>query len=99
MRMRIAVSDVVSNTSFPVLAAEELGFFKAEGLDAHVELIAPVTKAISVLREGAADAFASGSVHAVLRFFPRWNVGFGVGIWGQRTFFFTAISFHCLVQY
>jgi NitT/TauT family transport system substrate-binding protein len=73
MRMRIAVSDVVSNTSFPVLAAEELEFFKAEGLDAHVELIAPVTKAISVLREGAADAFASGSVHAVLRFFPRWN--------------------------
>ena len=73
MQMRIAVSDVVSNTSFPVLAAEELGFFKAEGLDAHVELIAPVTKAISALREGAADAFASGSVHAVLRFFPRWN--------------------------
>ena len=73
MRMQIAVSDVVSNTSFPVLAAEELGFFKAEGLDAHVELIAPVTKAISALREGAADAFASGSVHAVLRFFPRWN--------------------------
>jgi ABC-type nitrate/sulfonate/bicarbonate transport system substrate-binding protein len=73
MRMRIAVSDVVSNTSFPVLAAEELGFFKAEGLDAHVELIAPVTKAISALREGAADAFASGSVHAVPRFFPRWN--------------------------
>ena len=73
MRMRIAVSDVVSNTSFSVLAAEELGFLKAEGLDAHVELIAPVTKAISALREGAADAFASGSVHAVLRFFPRWD--------------------------
>jgi len=75
MQMRIAVSDVVSNTSFPVLAAEELGFFKAEGLDAHVELIAPVTKALSALREGAVDAFASGSVHAVLRFFPRWNEG------------------------
>jgi len=73
MRMRIAVSDVVTNTNFPVLAAEELGFFKAEGLDAQIELITPVNKAISALREGALDAFASGSVHAVLRFFPRWN--------------------------
>ena len=37
MQMRIAVLDFVTNTCFPVLAAEELGFFKAEGLDAQVE--------------------------------------------------------------
>jgi ABC-type nitrate/sulfonate/bicarbonate transport system substrate-binding protein len=73
MQMRIAVLDFVTNTCFPLLAAEELGFFKAEGLDAQVELITPATKAISALREGAIDAYASGSVHAVLKSFPRWK--------------------------
>ena len=68
--MRIAVSDFVTNTNFPVFAAEELGFFKADGLDVRIELITPVTKAISALHEGTIDAFASGSVHAVLKHFP-----------------------------
>jgi NitT/TauT family transport system substrate-binding protein len=71
--MRIAVADFVTNTSFPLLAAEELGFFKAEGLDAQVELITPATKAISALREGVTDAYAGGSVHAVLKSFPCWK--------------------------
>ena len=62
MQMRIAVSDFVTNTCFPLFAAEELGFFKAEGLDAQVELITPATKAISTLREGATDAYAGGSM-------------------------------------
>jgi NitT/TauT family transport system substrate-binding protein len=73
MQMRIAVLDLVTNTCFPVLAAEELGFFKAEGLDAQVELITPTAKAVSALREGATDAYVSGAVHAVLRSFPRWK--------------------------
>jgi NitT/TauT family transport system substrate-binding protein len=73
MQMRIAVDDFVSYTSFPLLAAEELGFFKAEGLDAQVELITPATKAISALCEGATDVYAGGSVHAVLKSFPRWK--------------------------
>jgi ABC-type nitrate/sulfonate/bicarbonate transport system substrate-binding protein len=47
--MRIAVADFVTNTCFPLFAAEELGFFKAEGLDAQVELITPATKAMSVM--------------------------------------------------
>jgi NitT/TauT family transport system substrate-binding protein len=73
MQMRIAVADVVTNTCFPLIAAEELGFFKAEGLDAQVELITPATKAVSALREGATDAYAGGSVHAVLKSFPCWK--------------------------
>jgi NitT/TauT family transport system substrate-binding protein len=73
MQMRIAVADFVTNTNFPLFAAEELGFFKAEGLDAQVELITPATKAISALREGATDAYAAGSVHAVLKSFPCWK--------------------------
>ena len=36
VRMRIAAVDLVSNTCFPALAAEELGFYSAEGLDAHI---------------------------------------------------------------
>lgn len=73
MQMRIAVIDFVTNTCFPLLAAEDLGFFKAEGLDAHVELVAPATKAIAGLREGSIDAYAAGSVHTVLKSFPRWE--------------------------
>jgi NitT/TauT family transport system substrate-binding protein len=73
MQMRIAVADFVTNTCFPLFAAEELGFFKAEGLDAQIELITPATKAISALREGATDAYAGGSVHAVLKSFPCWK--------------------------
>ena len=71
--MRIAVLDFVTNTCFPVLAAEELGFFKAEGLDAEIKLITPTAKAVSALREGATDAYVSGAVHTVLRSFPRWK--------------------------
>ena len=37
--MRIAAVDLVSNTCFPVLAADELGLFKAEGLDVEIELL------------------------------------------------------------
>ena len=33
--MRVTVSDVVSPSYFPLTAAVELGFFKAEGLDAE----------------------------------------------------------------
>jgi NitT/TauT family transport system substrate-binding protein len=71
MQMRIGCVDFVSNTFFPVIAAEELGFFKAEGLDAHVELVrAPV--ALAALRNGELDAVAI-SAHSVLRSFPRWE--------------------------
>jgi ABC-type nitrate/sulfonate/bicarbonate transport system substrate-binding protein len=72
VRMRIAAVDLVSNTCFPALAAEELGFYKAEGLDAHVELF-PMLAATKALRNGAADAMIAGSVHDLLTEFPRWE--------------------------
>ena len=37
--MRIAAVDLVSNTCFPLLAADELGLFEAEGLDVEIELL------------------------------------------------------------
>jgi len=72
MQMRIAAVDLVSNTCFPVLAADELGFFKAEGLDAHIELVA-MLGATKALRDGSADAMIAGSVYDVLTEFPRWE--------------------------
>lgn len=70
--MRIAAVDLVSNTCFPALAADELGYFKAEGLDVHIELVA-MLGATKALRDGSADAMIAGSVHDVLTEFPHWN--------------------------
>jgi NitT/TauT family transport system substrate-binding protein len=72
VKMRIAAVDLVSNTCFPALAAEELGFYQAEGVDAHIELV-PMLGATKALRNGTADAMIAGSVHDVLTEFPRWE--------------------------
>jgi len=70
--MRIAVPDLISNSYFPVIAASELGFFAAEGLDVSVELVFPVSKAYEALRDGSA-AFVGGSAHSALAAFPGWR--------------------------
>lgn len=72
MKLRIAAVDLVSNTCFPALAADELGFFKAEGLDASIELVA-MLGATKALRDGSADAMIAGSVHDLLTEFPDWR--------------------------
>ena len=70
--MKIAVPDMVSNSYFPAEAAVELGFFKAEGLDVVLELIYPVDKCYTALRDGAVD-FVGGSAHSVLAAFPKFE--------------------------
>jgi NitT/TauT family transport system substrate-binding protein len=72
LQIRIAAVDLISNTCFPALAADELGFFKAEGLDARIELVAALG-ATKALRDGSADAMIAGSVHDVLTEFPQWK--------------------------
>ena len=72
MRLRIAAVDLVSNTCFPALAADALGFFKDEGLDARIELVA-MLGATQALRAGDADAMIAGSVHDLLTEFPDWR--------------------------
>jgi NitT/TauT family transport system substrate-binding protein len=72
LQIRIAAVDLISNTCFPALAADELGFFKAEGLDARIELVAALG-ATKALRDGNADAMIAGSVHDVLTEFPQWK--------------------------
>src|SRR5579862_4829687 len=70
--MKLAVPDMISNSYFPAEAAVELGFFKAEGLDVSLELIFPVDKAYTALRDGAVD-FVGGSAHSALAAFPQWR--------------------------
>ena len=70
--LRIATPDLVTNSYFPALAAEELGFYKAEGVDAHVELLGPQPKAMAALRDGDVDAVAAPA-HATLFTFPQYR--------------------------
>ena len=69
--MRIATPDLVTNSYFPALAAEELGIFREEGIDAHVELL-PSLDAVNALRDGTVD-FVAGGAHTTLLAFPRWK--------------------------
>ena len=70
--MRIAAVDLVSNTCFPALAADVLGLFRVEGVEARIELVAALG-ATHALGKGAADAIIAGSVHDVLTAFPEWK--------------------------
>ena len=69
--MRIATPDLVTNSYFPALAAEELGIYREQGLDAHVELL-PSLDAVNALRDGAVD-FVAGGAHTMLLAFPGWK--------------------------
>ena len=70
--MRIATVDLVSNTCFPLLAADTLGLFKAEGLDVEIELL-PMLRGTQALKSGAVDLMTAGSVYDILTEFPAWK--------------------------
>ncbi len=70
--LRIATSDWVTSSFFPALAAEELGFFRAEGIDARVEPLQPGSKAMAELRAGRL-AFVAHAAHITLTAFPQWE--------------------------
>jgi ABC-type nitrate/sulfonate/bicarbonate transport system substrate-binding protein len=69
--IRIATPDLVTNSYFPALAAEELGLYREEQLDAHVELL-PSLDAVNALRDGQVD-FVAGGAHSTLLAFPGWT--------------------------
>jgi NitT/TauT family transport system substrate-binding protein len=69
--MKIATPDLVTNSYFPALAAEELGVYRQEGVDAHIELL-PSLDAVNALRDGAVD-FVAGGAHTMLLAFPGWK--------------------------
>ena len=68
---RIATPDLVTNSYFPALAAEELGIYREEGIDAHLELM-PSLATVNALRDGAVD-FVAGGAHTMLLAFPDWK--------------------------
>src|SRR5262249_38226176 len=70
--MKTAVPDLITNSYFPAIAAVELGFCQAEGLDLTLEHIFPVPQAMAALRDGQLD-FVAGSAHATLTAFPAWQ--------------------------
>src|SRR3989304_5978294 len=72
--MKLAVPDMISNSYFPAVAAVELGFFKAEGLDVELELIFPVDAAYRALRDRKVD-FVGGAGPSGLSAFPEWEGG------------------------
>ena len=83
--MRIAVPDLVSNSYFPAVAAAELGFFAAEGLEAELQLIFPVTRTMEALRDNSLD-FVAGAAHATLTAFPEWRGAKLIAALAQKTY-------------
>ena len=78
--MKLAIPDMISNSYFPAIAAIELGFFKAEGLDVTLEMIYPVDKCYAAMRDGEVD-FVGGSAHSALAAFPEFQ---GVKLLGAQ---------------
>lgn len=83
--MRIAVPDLVSNSYFPAVAAVELGFFRDQGIDAELEMVFPIPRAMESLRDGSID-FVAGPAHATLSAFPDWQGAKLLAALSQHTF-------------
>ncbi len=83
--MRIAVPDLVSNSYFPAVAAIELGFFRAQGMDVELEMVFPVGRAMEALRDRRVD-FVAGPAHATLSAFPGWQGAKLLAALSQHTF-------------
>ncbi|MBM2810958.1 MAG: putative ABC-type nitrate/sulfonate/bicarbonate transport system periplasmic component [Chloroflexi bacterium] len=88
--IRLGVPDLISNSYFPAIAAVDLGFFKAEGLDAEVQLVFPVPRTMAELREGKLD-FVAGAAHATLGSFPEWRGAKLLGALAQRMYWFLVL--------
>ena len=71
IEMRIASVDLISNTCFPALAADALGFFEQEGVEVEISLVAALG-ATKALKNNSVDAMIAGSVHDVLTEFDHW---------------------------
>ena len=83
--MRIAVPDLVSNSYFPAVAAVELGYFREQGIDAELEMVFPIPRAMEGLREGSID-FVAGPAHAAPSAFPGWQGARLLAALSQHTF-------------
>jgi len=83
--MRVAIPDLISPSYFPLIAAVELGFLKAD-----LELLYPVTKTYEELREGRLD-FVGGAAHAALYAFKDWKGGRLLCALAQHMYWFLVV--------
>jgi ABC-type nitrate/sulfonate/bicarbonate transport system substrate-binding protein len=88
--LKFGVPDLISPSYFPLIAAADLGFFAAEGLEATVDLVAPVDYAVEVLRDGGLD-FVGGCAHSAPHAFPQWQGAKIVGALSQNTYWFLVV--------
>ena len=95
--MRIAVPDLVSNSYFPAVAAIGLGFFQAQGIDAELEMVFPVGRAMQALRDGEVE-FVAGPAHATLSAFPGWRGAKLLAALSQHTFWLLVLRADLGVQ-
>jgi NitT/TauT family transport system substrate-binding protein len=84
--MRVAIPDLVSPSYFPLVAAVELGYLKAD-----LELLYPVTKTYADLREGRLD-FVGGASHAALYAFRDWKGGRLLCALAQHMYWFLVLK-------
>ncbi len=88
--MKIAIPDLISNSYFPVIAADKLGLFKQEGLDMQLEMIFPVDRSLEILRDGGID-FVGGSAHSVPCAYPEWKGGKLLASLAQNMYWFLVL--------
>lgn len=88
MGLTLTVADMVSPSYFVATAAVELGFFKAEGVDA--EFVLPPANAAEALREGDID-FLGNSAYSGLQAFPNWVGGKLLCALSQYGYWFLAV--------
>ena len=86
--MRITVADAISPSYFVAIAAVQLGFFKAEGID--MEFVFPPADPSQALRDGVVD-FYGGSPYTALHAFPGWRGGAVLCALSHYTYWFLAV--------
>jgi len=91
MKLRVAIPDLISPSYFPAVAAVELGCFKAQGFDAELSLLYPVTRTYEELREGKLD-FVGGAAHAALYAFKDWQGGKLLCALAQHMYWFLVLK-------
>ncbi len=86
--VRVTCPDVVSPSYFVATAAVELGFFKAEGIDAEFQY--PSSHAAQDLADGSIDFFAT-SPYVGLTAFPEWQGAKMLCALSHHTYWFLAV--------
>jgi ABC-type nitrate/sulfonate/bicarbonate transport system substrate-binding protein len=95
--MRLGVPDFVTNSYFPPIAAAELGFFAAEGLEVELVHLFPVPSTMAALRDGELD-FVAGSAHATLNAFADWRGAKLLAALAQRMYWLLVVRTELGVQ-